>query len=107
MGYELKGLEDKVVLITGAGCGQGASHALNLAEAGCDIAAFDVGRPIEGLYTTATAEDLERTVAEVEATGRRGLALTADIRDAALFLASNSARIVTGQTLFVDAGHSL
>jgi (-)-trans-carveol dehydrogenase len=76
----LRGFEDKVVLITGAGRGQGANHARALAEAGCDIAALDICAPIPNLYSTATPDDLELTVKEVERIGRRALGLVADIR---------------------------
>ena len=81
MGVELRGLSDKVVLITGAGRGQGANHARAFAEAGCDVVAVDICAPIEGLYDTATAEDLALTVKQVEEHGRRALGLTADVRD--------------------------
>jgi (-)-trans-carveol dehydrogenase len=77
----LKGIDGKVVLITGAGRGQGANHARALAEAGCDIAALDICAPIPNLYSTATAEDLQLTVKEVEALGRKALGLVADVRD--------------------------
>ena len=81
MGVELRGLSGKVVLITGAGRGQGANHARAFAEAGCDVVAVDICAPIEGLYDTATAEDLALTVKQVEEHGRRALGLTADVRD--------------------------
>jgi NAD(P)-dependent dehydrogenase (short-subunit alcohol dehydrogenase family) len=81
MAIELRGLEGKVALVTGAGRGQGASHARALAEAGCDVAALDICEPIPGLYDTATQDDLDQTVKEVEAAGTRGLALKADVRD--------------------------
>ncbi len=83
MGVELRGLSDKVVLITGAGRGQGANHARAFAEAGADVAALDICAPIEGLYDTADADDLALTVKEVEQRGRRGLGLVADVRDEA------------------------
>lgn len=81
MGVELRGLSGKVVLITGAGRGQGANHARAFAEAGCDVVAVDICAPIEGLYDTASAEDLALTVKQVEEHGRRALGLTADVRD--------------------------
>jgi NAD(P)-dependent dehydrogenase (short-subunit alcohol dehydrogenase family) len=81
MAAALRGLEDKVVLITGAGRGQGANHAREFAAAGCDIAALDICADIPDLYDCASDDDLARTVKEVEDTGRRGLALKADIRD--------------------------
>jgi (-)-trans-carveol dehydrogenase len=81
MGVELRGLQGKVVLITGAGRGQGANHARAFAEAGCDVVAVDIAAPIPGLYETASAEDLALTVKEVEQHDRRALGLTADVRD--------------------------
>jgi NAD(P)-dependent dehydrogenase (short-subunit alcohol dehydrogenase family) len=81
MAATLRGLEDKVVLITGAGRGQGANHARQFADAGCDIAALDICADIPDLYDCASADDLAVTVKEIENTGRRGLALTCDIRE--------------------------
>ncbi len=77
----LRGLENKVVLITGAGRGQGANHARAFAEAGCNIAALDICAPIPDLYDTATPEDMAQTVKEVEAAGQRCVSLIADVRD--------------------------
>ncbi len=81
MAVELRGLDGKVALVTGAGRGQGANHARALAEAGCDVVALDICAPMPGLYDTATEADLEQTIKEVEAAGARGLALKADVRD--------------------------
>ena len=38
-------VQDKVAFITGAGKGQGRSHAIRLAEEGADIIATDMCRP--------------------------------------------------------------
>jgi SDR family mycofactocin-dependent oxidoreductase len=55
---------------------------VRLAEEGADIIAVDVCAPIEGVeYESATAADLAQTVKEVEATGRRIVASTVDVRD--------------------------
>ena len=81
MGVELRGLEGKVVLITGGGKGQGANHARAFAEAGCDVAALDIADNIDDIYDLATPDDLELTAKQVEQAGRRGLALTCDVRD--------------------------
>jgi SDR family mycofactocin-dependent oxidoreductase len=75
-------VQDKVVLITGAARGQGRSHAVRLAEEGADIIAVDLCQPIGSVrYPLATPEDLEQTVKEVEATGRRIVARQADVRE--------------------------
>ena len=75
-------VQGKVALITGAARGQGRSHALRLAEEGADIIAVDVCAPIDGVeYEAAAPDDLAQTVKEVEATGRRILASTVDVRD--------------------------
>jgi len=75
-------LEGKVAFITGAARGQGRSHAIRLAEEGADIIAIDICEEIEGPPSTgATEADLERTVKEVEALGRRIIASKVDVRD--------------------------
>jgi len=82
MATELRGLEGKKVLITGAAKGQGFSHAKAFAEAGCDIAAIDITHPVDpDLYAVATPEMMDATVAAIEERGRRCVALPCDIRD--------------------------
>ena len=74
-------LDGKVAFITGAARGQGRSHAVRLAEEGADIIAVDLCAPISSMnYANATPEDLDQTVKEVEATGRRIIARKADVR---------------------------
>jgi SDR family mycofactocin-dependent oxidoreductase len=73
----------KVAFITGAGRGQGRSHAIRLAEEGADIIAVDICRDYDTVgYGMATAEDLAETVKAVEALDRRIIATQADVRDA-------------------------
>jgi SDR family mycofactocin-dependent oxidoreductase len=76
----------KVAFVTGAGHGQGRSHAIRLAEEGADIIAIDIARPdaypILG-YPTSTEAELADTVKHVEALDRRIIARQADVRDAA------------------------
>ncbi|MEV6281936.1 mycofactocin-coupled SDR family oxidoreductase [Kribbella sp. NPDC051770] len=73
---------DKVALITGAGRGQGRSHAVRLAEEGADIIALDICAPVDGInYPMATPEDLELTRELVEKTGRRIVTAEVDIRE--------------------------
>ena len=75
-------VEGKVAFITGAGRGQGRSHAIRLAEEGADIVAIDICEQIESnLYPLATPEDLEETAKAVENLGRRIIARQADVRD--------------------------
>ncbi len=78
---QLRGLEGKVVLITGAGRGQGANHARGFADAGCDVVALDICKDIPELYDCATGADLALTVEQVEERGRRGLGIECDVRD--------------------------
>jgi SDR family mycofactocin-dependent oxidoreductase len=76
-------VEGKVAFITGAGRGQGRSHAVRLAEEGADIIAVDVLQDYPSVaYPMATEDDLAETVALVEALGRRIVAGRADVRDA-------------------------
>ena len=74
-------LAGQVALITGAGRGQGAEHALALAGAGAAIVALDIGADIDGFYPMSTESDLATTIASVEALGAEALAVTADVRD--------------------------
>jgi SDR family mycofactocin-dependent oxidoreductase len=75
-------VEGKVAFITGAARGQGRSHAVRLAEEGADIIAVDILEQIESNpYPLSTPEDLAETVRLVEKTGRRIVALKADVRD--------------------------
>jgi SDR family mycofactocin-dependent oxidoreductase len=75
-------LENKVAFITGAARGQGRSHAVRLAQEGCDIIAIDICAQIETVpFAMGTEEDLAETVRLVEAEDRRIIASTADVRD--------------------------
>lgn len=77
-------LQGKVALITGAARGQGRSHALRLAGDGADIIAVDICHDIKSMdYPNASSADLSAVAADVEALGRRIVAVEADVRDAA------------------------
>lgn len=79
-------LAGKVAFITGAARGQGRNHAVRMAEQGADIIAVDICEEIDTVtpfYPLATPEELQQTVKEVEATGRRIVARKADVRDLA------------------------
>ncbi|NLF85559.1 MAG: 3-oxoacyl-[acyl-carrier-protein] reductase [Lentisphaerae bacterium] len=61
-------LDDKIAIVTGGGSGIGQSIALGLAREGCDVALC--GRRLE---------PLQETVRQIEAQGRRALALSVDV----------------------------
>lgn len=86
-------LEGKVALISGAGRGQGRSHAIRLAKEGADIIGIDVptSMPTVG-YPMSTAQELRETARLVEAEGRRMVTYECDVRDG------------TGMTQVIDAG---
>jgi NAD(P)-dependent dehydrogenase (short-subunit alcohol dehydrogenase family) len=63
-------LRDKVVVVSGVGPGLGRSIALRCAGAGADV-----------VLAARTAARLDEVAREVEAAGRRGLAVPADITD--------------------------
>ena len=75
-------VDGKVALVTGAGRGQGRSHALRLASEGADVIAFDIGPgTVETIsYELASEADLDATVAEIEGTGRRAIKAVGDVR---------------------------
>jgi SDR family mycofactocin-dependent oxidoreductase len=74
-------LEGKIALVTGSARGQGRSHALAMAREGAEIVAIDICDQVDTVpYGMATPEDLEETVAEVEALDRRVLARQVDAR---------------------------
>ena len=74
----------KVAFITGAGRGQGRSHAIRLAEEGADIIAVDICKDYDTVgYGMATEADLAETVKLVEALDRRIIARQGDVRNPA------------------------
>ena len=65
-------LKDRVAIVTGAGRGLGKQMALALAKSGANV------------VTAARSQDqIEATAREVEALGRRALAVPTDVRDSA------------------------
>jgi SDR family mycofactocin-dependent oxidoreductase len=75
-------VEGKVALITGAGRGQGRSHAVRLAEEGADLILVDICRMIEtNSYPLASPDDLAETERMVKALGRRVVSRQADVRE--------------------------
>lgn len=75
-------LEGRVAFVTGAGQGQGRSHAIRLAEAGADIIALDICEQIEtATHTMATEGDLAETARLITELGRRVMTRVVDVRD--------------------------
>jgi len=68
----MTGLDDRVVLVTGAGGGTGAVHCRRFAEAGAHVIALD---------HPAGAEGLKQTAAIVERLGRQCVTGLADVGD--------------------------
>jgi SDR family mycofactocin-dependent oxidoreductase len=74
-------LEGKVALVTGAARGQGKSHCIRLAEEGAQVIAVDLLEQIDTVaYPLGSQEDMDDTVAQVEATGQKIFAAKADVR---------------------------
>jgi SDR family mycofactocin-dependent oxidoreductase len=90
-------LSGKVAFVTGAARGQGRSHAVMMAREGASIIAVDLCDQIPVVqYPMATPEELEETVAQVEAENGRILASIADVRD----LAALEAAVAAGRREF-------
>ncbi|MGW4101210.1 mycofactocin-coupled SDR family oxidoreductase [Mycobacterium sp. NPDC004974] len=75
-------LDGKVAFITGVARGQGRSHAVTLAGEGAAIIGVDIcaNIPSNG-YPMASRQELDETVALVEAAGGKMVATVADVRD--------------------------
>jgi SDR family mycofactocin-dependent oxidoreductase len=74
-------LEGSVAVVTGAGRGQGRSHAVALAREGADIIAVDLCTDMDSIpYPLATKEDLDETALLVRAEGRRVVSSVVDVR---------------------------
>jgi len=75
-------LAGKVALVTGAGRGQGRSHAVHLAREGADVVLVDLCADIPtNRYPLATVEDLDQTARQVEKLERRAVVVRGDVRD--------------------------
>jgi 2-deoxy-D-gluconate 3-dehydrogenase len=77
-------LDGKVALVTGAGRGLGQAMAIGLAEAGADVAGLDV-------------LSLQETQHQVEALGRRFLAVACNLRDATIDQLNQVVQQVVGE----------
>ncbi|GGM18956.1 SDR family oxidoreductase [Nakamurella endophytica] len=76
--------DGKVAFVTGAGRGQGRSHALALAAEGADLALLDLGdsgRVSDPPYPTASASQLADTAEAARRLGSRVETFEVDVRD--------------------------
>jgi NAD(P)-dependent dehydrogenase (short-subunit alcohol dehydrogenase family) len=79
----LSGIDGKIALVTGAARRRsiGRATALRLAREGADVACLDIARPYTDFpgYGVASGDELSEVVQEIEALGRRALAVRADV----------------------------
>jgi NAD(P)-dependent dehydrogenase (short-subunit alcohol dehydrogenase family) len=75
----------QVALVTGAARprGIGRATAMLLAEGGADVACLDIARPYDEApgHATASGDDLDSVVADIQALGRQAIAVRADVSD--------------------------
>ena len=76
-------LTGKVAVVTGAARAIGRAIAVEFAANGADVIALDIAGPVSPASNAvpATPQELDETVAQIKAYGRRGEAIRADIRD--------------------------
>ena len=80
--YDFNG---RVAFVTGAGRGQGRSHALHYANHGADVVVTGGSCGIEtSQYPLASMADLQETARLVEETGSQALPIRVDVRDEAM-----------------------
>ena len=102
-------LSGKVAVVTGAARGIGRAAATALAAAGADIVGIDIAGPVSATldYAPASEADLSQTGREVEALGRRWIALRLDQRDIAALrdaVAEIEGEFGRADVLFANAG---
>ncbi len=78
-------LNGKIAVVTGAARGIGRAIAVEMAANGADVVAVDIAGPVSTASNAvpATPEELDETVRQIRAYGRKGEAMRADIRDIA------------------------
>lgn len=76
----MRSFEGKVVVITGAGKGQGRSHALSFAQQGASLVLCDLGTQLPCASPMSTPEQLEETARMVRSVGAQCVTMLADVR---------------------------
>ena len=79
----MRGLKDKVAIVTGGGQGIGRGIALRLAEEGCKVALFDMN-PRAGAETEALAGDAMVKTYAVDVTDYDAIKIAVDAVEAAV-----------------------
>jgi len=72
-------LEGKVAIVTGGARGMGRSHCLALAQEGAHIITFDICKDYPVDWPLGKKGELEETINQVLALGRRAVGLVADV----------------------------
>jgi SDR family mycofactocin-dependent oxidoreductase len=76
--------DGKVAFVTGAGHGQGRSHAQHYAKHGADVVVTDICENIESNpYDLSTPDELEETASIIEDEGQEALPIQMDVREEA------------------------
>jgi NAD(P)-dependent dehydrogenase (short-subunit alcohol dehydrogenase family) len=99
-------LSGKIAVVTGAARGIGRAIAVEFAANGADVIMLDIAGPVSVASDAkpATAADLEETLRQVKAYGRRGETMRLDIRDiAALRRAADHVQATYGKIDIVVA----
>ena len=75
--------EGKVVIVTGAAHGLGASHALAFTREGADVAVTDICHDLPGArYGMGAQEEMNSVVKEIQDLGRRAIGIKCDVSKA-------------------------
>ncbi len=97
-------LQGKVALVTGSSRGIGRAIALRLARDGADVIINYVARPDDLAGAERNAQDAAAVVAEIEAMGRRAIAVQADVSkaDEAAALVKTGVEALGGLNILVN-----